>query len=238
MALSGCLAPPRPLTPMPATWEETVPGQRQDTLLVFLPGRHDEPEDFLENGFLEEMRSTGLPADAVFTGAHLGYYYKQTLPERLETDILRPAREMGYRHIWVVGISLGGLGAVLFDQDVPGWWDGIVLIAPFVGDKQAILDRVRAAPSLSAAELPESYPSDDYTAKFWQWVQAYQADPDRPLLLALGRDDRMRADQTLLARDLPPQQVMTVDGNHSWPVWRELWWKLVPLIQHELRPAD
>ena len=232
--LPGCLAPPEPVEPMPAIWKQADPSGPQETLFVFLPGRFDAPEDFLDHGFWRQMRETGIPADAVFTDAHLGYYYRQSLVERLSNDILQPARNMGYRNIWVVGISLGGLGAVLFDADAPGWWDGMVLIAPFPGDNPSVLEAVRRSPSIANAELPPEFPDDDYTAKFWHWFQDFQANPQGPLFLAIGNDDRLYSEQVLIARDLSPDRVLEVEGNHSWPVWEELWTRLLPGLEENL----
>jgi hypothetical protein len=45
-----------------------------------------------------------VKADLVAVDAHLGYYYKRTIIDRLREDVLVPAKVQGYRRIVVVGI--------------------------------------------------------------------------------------------------------------------------------------
>ncbi len=227
--LAGCLLPPEPATPIRAVWDHGEPDTK--TLIVFLPGRHDRPEDFFNNGFGEVLRDAGIRADLVAVDAHLGYYYRQVLPERIREDILVPARERGYEQIWAVGISLGGLGAVLLQADLEDPWDGMVLIAPFVGDEPGTMEAVRAAPSLAEAALYPDFAHDDYTAKFWHQIRYLTTQTDMPIYLTYGSEDRMAADQALLARELPAENVLVRPGDHTWDIWKELWAELVRIIE-------
>src|ERR671930_1091173 len=81
----------------------------RDTLVVFLPGIGDFAEDFERHGFIAALAASGLAADALAVDAHYGYYGRRTVLERLAEDVVLPAREQGYREVWLVGISMGGL---------------------------------------------------------------------------------------------------------------------------------
>ena len=217
--------------PMEAVWKQQVPGQSSPRLVVFLPGRHDEPEDFERNGFLKAMWDSGISADAVLPDAHLGYYYERNFSERFNEDIINEARSRGYKSIWAVGVSLGGFGAVMFERDHPGTWDGIVLVAPFTGDQRSVLKKIRSAPSLKAVEFAPHRTNDEYTANFWERFQTYLQDPEFPIILGYGAEDRMAIDQSMLARELNQQHVVLVPGGHNWHAWKQLWSRLLPILR-------
>jgi pimeloyl-ACP methyl ester carboxylesterase len=105
-----------------------------DTLIVFLPGRGSLPSEFEREGFLQELKVQRIAADAILADAHLGYYNNRSIVERLEADVLAPARAQGYKSIWLVGISLGGFGALIHEDMRPGGVAGIVLLAPYLGE--------------------------------------------------------------------------------------------------------
>jgi hypothetical protein len=81
-------------------------------LLVFLPGVFDVVEDYEAYGFLRAVRETGRAVDMLLVDAHLGYYAARTVLERLRQDVIVPARAR-YESICLIGISMGGLGALL-----------------------------------------------------------------------------------------------------------------------------
>src|SRR4030095_13806393 len=87
-------------------------GVRSDTLLMFLPGAFLKPEEFEREGFVQAVRERALAADALLVDADVSYYYDQTFIERLNEDVIRPQRARGYESIWLVGISIGGFGAL------------------------------------------------------------------------------------------------------------------------------
>lgn len=223
LTLAGCIIPPKTTVPMETTWIEQVPGATSDTLFVFLPGRFDKPQDFIENGFLKDMRTNGIDGDAVIANAHLGYYYKRNLDVRLLEDVIQPAVDKGYTKIWAVGVSLGGFGAVMVERQHPGTWNGIVLIAPFTGDDEGVLEEVLRSDSLDDVSFKKDRTADDYTANFWVWMRDYVKDPPFPIFLGYGTEDRMAAEQARLGRTLPDDRVITVSGGHKWPVWEEIW---------------
>ena len=111
-------------------------GAAAGDLVVFLPGRGDRAEDFEQRGFLAAARQAGLEADVLAVDAHLAYYYKRVITERLWEDVILPARAHGYRRVFVVGISLGGLGAITLSQEHPDAVAGLFVLAPYLGEPE------------------------------------------------------------------------------------------------------
>src|ERR1700743_243259 len=106
---------------------------RSETLLVFLPGAFLKPEEFEREGFVDAVRERDLAADALLVDADVSYFYDQTFIERLQQDVLKPQRALGYKYIWLVGVSIGGFGALIHELATPGTVDGIVTLAPYLG---------------------------------------------------------------------------------------------------------
>ena len=61
--------------------------------------------------------------------AHVGYYLDRNLVERVESAVIAPARRAGCRRTWMLGISLGGLGALLCARAIPEV-ERVILLAP------------------------------------------------------------------------------------------------------------
>ena len=107
-------------------------------LMILLPGIGDLAEDYESHGFVDAVRRSGAPADLVAVDVHVGYYARRTVLERLRKDVIAPAREAGYEKIWLGGISLGGLGASLYAAEYAADLQGLVLLAPFLGDPRIV----------------------------------------------------------------------------------------------------
>jgi pimeloyl-ACP methyl ester carboxylesterase len=218
---------------MPTIWKTKDSAAPARTLVVFLPGRHDTSEDFLKYGFIDSLWEAGIEADVVLPDAHLGYYYKRSFPKRFREDVIEPAIAKGYQRIWAVGISLGSFGALMFERDYPGTWEGVVLLAPFTGDDPAVLQRVHKAPSLAEVDFGNDATDDDYTEQFWAWLQAYQDSAGFPIFLGYGDQDRMRREHEVISSILPDSAVFTTSGKHVWPVWKGLWREMLPSLPIE-----
>ncbi|MEZ4382377.1 MAG: alpha/beta hydrolase [Nannocystaceae bacterium] len=195
--------------------------QRARTLVVLLPGAGDSAATYDDEGFIAAAREAGVGVDLVAVNAHAGYYFGRTLPDRLWEDVLAPARAEGYREIWLVGISMGGLGALLTAQRHADAIDGLVLLAPYLGKRRTLEPIAAVGPrAWEPADAPGSY---DY--ELWRWLKGYHDDPaSRPALyLGYGTDDRGARGHALLAALLPPERTFTAPGGHDWPIWRPLW---------------
>jgi pimeloyl-ACP methyl ester carboxylesterase len=226
---------PVPLATVPMrTVRYDRPGSDRRCLVVFLHGRDDRPEDFARHGFLARLEERGARCDAVAADTHMGYFVDRSVGRRLEEDVVAPARAAGYREIWLVGISLGGLAALVHEREHPGEVAGMVLIAPYLGEG-APIDEIAAAGGVARWTPPETFAADDFVRPLWVYLKAAYAAPLKaayatpgarprtPLYLGLGRSDRFGAAQRLLADLLPPERVTTVPGGHRWGPWEELW---------------
>src|ERR671936_276516 len=124
-------------------------GAARDALVVFLPGIGDFADDFERHGFIAALAAMGFAADALAVDAHYGYYGRRTVLERLAEDVVLPARAQGYGEIWLVGISMGGLGALSYVVHYPDHISRALLLAPYLGEPhwiQEVTDgEVRAA---------------------------------------------------------------------------------------------
>lgn len=224
--LAACSLVPRASTvPLRVLSDSAVCGSRPETLLVMLPGASSLPEEFLREGFVSALRERRLAVDVVLVDAHPGYYSNRTVLERLQADVIAPARAKGYRKIWLVGVSLGGLGALIQAMAQPADADGLMLLAPYLGERR-VSEAVEADGGLKVwrGAAPDAAPDDD-GLRLWRWLQAYGAEAERrpPLYLGYALGDRLAPANRLLAASLPSDRVFTTRGGHDWPEWRLLW---------------
>jgi pimeloyl-ACP methyl ester carboxylesterase len=56
-----------------------------------------------------------------------------TFAERLRAEVIEPAQARGYDDIWLLGVSIGGFGSLLYAGEFPADIRGIVLLAPYLG---------------------------------------------------------------------------------------------------------
>lgn len=187
-------------------------------LLVLLPGRGDEGKDFEENGFIEALARSNFEVDVVTVDAHFGYYQKRILPERLHEDVLAPARA-AYDEIWLLGVSMGGIGALLTAQRYPSEVDGVILIAPYLG-RRSTLAAIENAGGLRQWQPPKH-------ASWDEGVWAFIKRTDKPIYLAYGTEDFGARAHDILAKALPSDHVFTRTGVHRWTTWTPLFESLL-----------
>ncbi len=192
-------------------------------LLVLLPGRYDRVDDFERRGFIADVRSTTRAADVVAVDAHLGYYRRGTILERLRADVVAPARARGFAALWLVGISMGGTGAILYDLNYPGEVDGIFLIAPFLGGRE-IVEEVAAAGGAHAWN-DRGVVGEPFERDLWRWARrvARHENAAPSVFLGYGTGDAFAPAHRLLAEALPPERVFAEAGGHDWGPWRAAW---------------
>ncbi|WP_225783474.1 alpha/beta hydrolase [Xenophilus sp. Marseille-Q4582] len=225
--LPGCGWLPRPAgVPLPVR-EDRADCGAADTLLVLLPGRGMALRELAHEGFVQAWRAAGVRADLWRVDAHQGYYRDRSIVDRLHADIVQPARARGYGRIWLAGISLGGLGALLYAHAHPQEVAGLLLIAPYLGEAATAADV--AAQGGPARWTPPQAGGDAIGLRAWGALKHAVSPPPgpTPLYLAFGVDDRLAPTHRVLAEALPPQRVMTAAGGHDWPAWRPLWRRLL-----------
>ncbi len=234
LLLSGCSFLRPASVPLATDWDRASCSAKADTLLVFLPGAYSTIDEFVREGFVQEVRQRRLAADIVMADAHMAYYNNRTVIDRLEADVLLPARAAGYRAIWLVGISVGGFGALIHEEQMPGGVTGIVALAPYLGQAE-LSGQIARAGGLAAWQAPTGpLPSEQVETRLWRWLQAQAKLPAAAgtpaLYLAYGTEDRFAASHRLLAAALPPQHVFTTPGGHDWAPWRRLWQQALAVL--------
>jgi len=191
-----------------------------DSLIVMLAGAGGEPADFVSNGFIKAIQDSRIRADVIVVDAHLGYYFKRNLLPRLHEDVIIPARQKGYKKIWLLGISMGGLGAMIYAKHYPDNINGLVVISPFLG-YPGVIHEISRAGGLSRWSPKEPIDKDDYQHDLWKWLKGYtRPEENRPrLVIGYGKEDEFAAGSALLAEVLPKDQVYIVQGIHDWETW-------------------
>ena len=213
-----------------------LPGRcstRANTLLVMLPGAYSRPPEFVEAGFPQTLLEAGIAADICIPDSHVGYYSDRSILRRLREEIVLPARAQGYRHIWLVGISLGGFGALGYAVRHGAEIDGVLAIAPYLGPRR-LTQEIAAAGGPRAwlaagADIGEPGASDELDRELWRSFASpgqtafVNGARNPPVYLGYGRSDRFADAHQRLAELLPAARVATAPGGHDWPAWRELW---------------
>lgn len=191
-------------------------------LVVLLSGRGATASYFKDNNWVELARYNGIQVDFVAPHAHFGYYMTNALLPRLHQDVILPARQMGYESISLVGISMGGLGSILYSERFPEEIDSIYLFAPYLGDKK-VHDEIRAAGGLANWQIkPEN--SQDWNHYIWRRLKEITDDEElnNKIFLGYGDEDKMQGLDLLEAR-LPREHVIKVSGGHKDVVFTRLW---------------
>jgi len=201
-----------------------APGAGRDrVLLIMLPGAGMTASAFAEHGMVEAVHARGLEVDIIAAQPDLDLYLDGDVATALHRRIVEPARAEGYARIWLLGISLGGMGALLYASAHAAELEGLVLLAPFLGTRGTVAELAQAgglpawSPSRSAATASEQ--------RMLVWLRNFLAQlPASPALyLGYGREDRFAPGHRMLGRDLPEASVVTAGGGHDWDTWRTLW---------------
>ena len=191
-------------------------------LLVCLPGIGDDAKDFEDWGFVDLVRAYSWAADILLVDAHYGYYADRSVLEQLRCDIVLPSSSSGYRSIWLAGISMGGLGALLYASQYQGDIRGVVAIAPFLGT-HTLVEEIRVSGGL--ARWTSTVSTFDEIRTLWAWTHARSQRAAAPpeIFLGFGEQDVFVEAHRLLASSLPAARVLTAPGGHRWPTWQALW---------------
>lgn len=212
------------------------------TLLVMLPGAGDHAREFIKYGFVQALRERNLAIDVMAVNAHTGYYLDSSLVDCLEQDVFLPARANGYRQIWLTGISLGGMGSLLYAKKHPDRVRGVILLAPYLGNRARVT--AIAANGGLAVWPTDTLPSDDNEGALLAWLKQYQLEarsqPD--VFLGYGVDDRFAEAFTLIEKMIPESNLIKTEGGHDWQTWANLWQHLLdvipfPVIQNLSQPT-
>jgi hypothetical protein len=194
---------------------------RPTTLIVMLPGVYDKPQDFIDQGFVKAVRERAIHADVLLADAHLGYYNNQQIVDKLHDEVILPAKAKGYQKIWLVGISLGGYGSMLYSMSKPNLVSGFFLLAPYMGSRE-VSSEIQSQGGL------RKWSSDvqgNMDVDLWRWLKGYTTEQaELPLaFIGFGTSDRFFKPNSLLADVLPKGRSFAIPGGHGWETWLKLW---------------
>ncbi len=196
----------------------------QDRVLVLLlPPIGGMGSHYETNGFIEAVREKGFEADLKILDVNPVLYLQGRIIDLVKTELVDPAKASGYETIILVGVSLGGHGALLYIMQHPEDVDGVVVLAPFLGgdrfagaiEKAGSLEKWEDCPALGW----------DYPCIMWKLLKACVSDPNHQstIILGYGTEDGFAKQNSLLAKELPPKNVFKVAGGHDWVTWKRLW---------------
>ena len=185
------------------------------TLVVLLHGLGGKPANFLKYGTLEQILECNPDVNVVGVDGHFGYYREGIIIDRLQQDVIQPARAAGVSTIWLAGVSLGGLASLDYRQQYPGEIEAVILMAPYLGE----WDELQAY--LADPQAFRESANSDYL-DVWDSLLNI-ASKQAEITLAYGDADDFHPELQWLASRLDPQQVITAPGGHRWTVWQGLW---------------
>lgn len=193
--------------------------------MLLLPGRWSPPEEFVQFGIVDIIQKERPLARILAPDLHLGYYMRGVADACLHEEIIGPAKKQGLR-VTIIGVSMGGLGALSYSLRFPGEVDEMLLLSPFVGDKDLVAEIERAG-GLEKWESPVGTPRSKAEAlqKMWiemkrQWLP--RAGPPFPIAIAVGKSDRLLASNQFFTRSiLQPYQLIEIQGGHDWACWKQ-----------------
>ncbi len=192
-----------------------------ETLIVMLPGAYDVPQDFVDQGFVSAVRKQRIDADIQIVDAHIRYYTNQQIVKRLEDEVVAPAKAKGYKHLWFVGISLGGYGTLLYTAQNPSVVDGFFTMAPYMGTKDIPEDIERQG----GLKRWSTQVTGNMDIDLWNSLKSY-IDPPASFpqaFIGFGLSDRFALPNSLFAAVLPKGRSFPISGGHDWATWKQLW---------------
>lgn len=220
IALSSCSTN----APLESLYYNAEESKSQRSLIIFLRGRGGSHKDFATEGFIDSVKKRNLPYDMVAPNAHFGYYFGETLVERLKSDLIEPAKEKGYENIFLVGASMGGLGAIIYSRYYPEDVTGVYVISPFLGYKKIIGEIVDSG-GLQQWQPGTYDPDDDWQRMVWDWLKTntdkQQQNPK--IYLGYGTEDTYLQSQEIFGDALPSDYVITTAGGHTPKTMKLLW---------------
>lgn len=204
-------------------------------LVVVLPGFGNAAEDLQAHGIAEAVHAHWPQADVILTSATFAYYKQRNIVERLHEDVIAPARAQGYRRIWLAGASIGGMGVVFYEHQHPGAMDGLVLLAPWLGDRNT-LDEIAQAGGVAQwtpGPPPEAIDNDNYERELWRVIKRWSDEPSTAtrVWLICGDNDRLLRTSQLVSAALPPSHYTQLPGGHDWKTFLAATERIIQLMR-------
>ncbi|MDH3759437.1 MAG: alpha/beta hydrolase [Gammaproteobacteria bacterium] len=184
-------------------------------LVVLLHGRGGSAGNFVKNGVVEQIRACQPEASIVGVDSYFAYYRERIIEERLREDVIKPALDAGVEQIWLLGVSVGGLGSLVYRLRYTDDIEAIILMAPYLGEWDE-LSVYAEDPQLAQAT------GDPDFIEIWDSV--IDIPLDKPAItLAFGALDDNNRQHRWLAGLLDESRVVSGPGGHNWSSWKKLW---------------
>lgn len=220
LSLLGCAAGGDVTQPVPTHF--VAAPQSAQRLVVVLPGRGDSLPGLIDTGIAEVIQQQWPAADVLLTGLTMPFYTQRQAVQRLHDEVIVAARRTHHGEIWLLGISLGGMGALMYDRAYPDEIDGLILLSPFLG-RNGIHREIRAAGGLAEWQAEPMQPTgaDSFESELWRYLQGWTVRPQRTqsVWLAYGADEPFRRPISLMAPLLAADHVIELPGRHNWELW-------------------
>jgi hypothetical protein len=206
------------------------------TLVVLLPTVAGHGKLYEQQGLIDISRKHGAIVDIMAIDVQPTLYLNKRIVKKMKSRVIDPAKARGYEHIYLFGTSLGGHAALLYTMEYPHDIDGLFLIAPYISDP-FVTNIIKEAGGLVAWDECPLY-AWEYSCKLWKLIRAYMSDPERraSVFLGYGTEDRFVESCEVLTEVLPPENVFTALGGHSWKTWQKLWEKMLNHLK-TVKPA-
>jgi pimeloyl-ACP methyl ester carboxylesterase len=221
LVLAGCAIFRDPSQPIPTV---LIPApQAANRLVVVLPGKGDSLKSLKRSGVAEAIQRAWPDADVVLALLSMPYYKSGEAMPRLRNEVIAPARHR-YKQVWLTGASLGGMGSILYDTYYPNQLDGIVVLAPYLGDKP-ILKEIEEAGGIAAWNPgpPQKLADKTWQHEMWRHIKGWSGNPAaRRVWLAYGDDDKFRETIPMMEPALLNSHVIIEPGKHKWKTWTPL----------------
>lgn len=193
------------------------------TVLVMLPGAQFTRTDFAEHGFIAALDRPGRAVEAIIADLPQSRYLEGDVAPFLHQQVIAPILAQGPARLFLLGVSLGGMGALLTARAGLAGISGLLLLAPFIGTRGSVA-AVTAAGGLDRWTPPPVGP-DDVEIGLLTWLKSRPfGQRGCPILrLGCGQGDRYAAASQILAAQLAPECATFIPGGHDWPTWERLW---------------
>lgn len=203
------------------------------TLLVMLPGAGIDASAFAEQGLVQALQVREPAVDVIAAQPALDLYLDGSVADVLHRSIIEPALAQGYSRFWFLGISLGGMGALLYASGYACHVEGLFLLAPFLGTQGTVAE-IAEAGGFASWSAPGSIATTT-EGRMLVWLQDFlkSGARDPALYLGYGDADRFAQGHRMLGEKLPYDCVVTEAGGHDWDTWRLLWRRMLETVPCE-----
>ena len=207
--------------PLHLLWNKT--GKSTDNLIIFIPGLYDSHYKFKKEMFFKTARDEGVDADLVAVNINVVHLADEMVGERIKKDVLNYVKNDGYKNIWVVGVSIGGLSSLVYLKNHEENICGVVVLAPYLGD-DVLSEEMKQVGGLKnwvpdMGKLKDSI--DVEVDTLWLWLA--KRNNFSNIYLGYGKQDDITIGSLTLETLLDKKNVVAIDGEHDWETGRNIW---------------